>query len=248
VSYQPRPAEDTAHSGERVLAVRTGERIRRPSGRRSSGRRAGRRAPLLRWLGAAAAGAVLVAAVPLSGALGAPAAEAGSVQPCTARTTTTPFTAFGDGNAYFTVPGGTFEDGVAGWTLLGAGVVRGNEPWRVLGAGHSSSLGLSPGGAATTPAMCIATDEDAVRFFYRAPAARSARLKVTIHVTSGVNAVDHTYEVAGGACAWRLSDRIMLPDLRDATGRQTVTITFAATGSPAPWLVDDVEIDPWRSL
>ena len=40
----------------------------------------------------------------------------------------------------------------------------------------------------------------------------------------------------------------MLPDIRDASGQQYVTITLTAQGTNATWYVDDVMVDPWKSL
>jgi hypothetical protein len=190
--------------------------------------------------------ALAAVAVPLVTDAGA---APGQVLPCVTREVTKPFTAWGDHAAYFTVPGGTFEGGAPGWTLGGgAAVTHGNEPWRVLSSTHASSLALPAGAAATAPSMCIATAEDALRFFYRAPGVRGAALLVTIHVTSGVNVADNTYEISGATAGWALSPRIMLPDIRDASGRQTVTISFTQRSTRARWQIDDVEVDPWRSL
>ncbi|HEY6795172.1 MAG TPA: hypothetical protein VI248_10885 [Kineosporiaceae bacterium] len=106
------------------------------------------------------------------------------------------------------------------------------------------------GGSARSrsPSLCVATAEDALRLFYRAPGVPSSHVKITVRVTSGVAAVDSTYEIAGDPGGWKLSDRIMLPDIRDASGQQTVTISFAQVGARVAWQIDDVEIDPWRSL
>jgi hypothetical protein len=234
VSYHSRQVGDSAHSGGRILA-------RPGAGRASAGRgRAG-------VLGVAAGAGGLIAAS-VAGVVEAPAARAGAVLPCVTRTVSTPFSAWGDTNPYFTLPGGAFEDGAPGWALYGSAVVPGNEPWKVLSRGDSASLKISGRGLAQAPAICIATAEDALRFFYRAPGVPASHLKIMIHVTSGTKAADGAYDLAGAANGWRVSDRIMLPDVRDASGQQALTITFAQGGAPASWSVDDVEIDPWRSL
>lgn len=194
----------------------------------------------------------LTVVAPLAALLVAPAATASaatSVLPCTTRSTTTPFTQWGDTNSYFTLPGGTFETGTAGWTLSGgAGVTGGNEPWKVISGPNTSSLNLPAGAAATAPSLCIATAEDSMRLFYKSPGVSTAYLRVTIHVTSGVNVADNTYDINGAASGWAVSQRIMLPDIRDKSGQQTVTVSFTQVGTRAAWQVDDVEIDPWRSL
>ncbi|HEY6796252.1 MAG TPA: hypothetical protein VI248_16375 [Kineosporiaceae bacterium] len=201
-----------------------------------------------RWARTLLAGLGATVLVPILTLATATTPARAATVPCTSRTTTTPFTAWNDGNSYFTEPGGTFESGTSGWTLKNARVVSGNEPWKVLSAGNAYSLQLAAAGSAAGPSMCIATAEDAMRVFYKAPSSTTSGLLVTIHVTSGVNVADNTYSIGGGANGWRLSDRIMLPDIRDASGQQTVTISFTQVGTGATWQIDDVEIDPWRSL
>jgi hypothetical protein len=193
----------------------------------------------------------LAVLAPLAALVVAPAttASAATVLPCTTRATTTPFTPWGDSNAYFTLPGATFESGTSGWSLAGgARVTSGNEPWKVVSGPNVSSLSLPAGASASAPSMCIATAEDSMRLFYRAPGISTAYLRVTIHVTSGVNVADNTYSIGGGTAGWALSERIMVPDIRDRSGQQTVTIKFDQVGTKAAWQIDDVEIDPWRSL
>src|SRR3954452_4341318 len=204
------------------------------------------RSPLNRWIGKLAVGSFVASAA--LAALVAPAAEAATVVPCTTRSTITPFKSWNDTNAYFTAPGGSFEGGATGWTLGNASVVSGNEPWKILAGTDATSLKISGGGTASTQPMCIATAEDSMRVFYKAPVDSGSRLKITIHVTSGVNVADNNYEIWGGNSNWALSERIMLPDIRDASGKQTVTISFAQTGNAGIWQIDDLEIDPWRSL
>ena len=53
---------------------------------------------------------------------------------CPLRSTTTPFSQFGDNNNYFVAPGGTFEGSSlpAGSTLSGASLTAGNEPFHVV--------------------------------------------------------------------------------------------------------------------
>jgi hypothetical protein len=156
--------------------------------------------------------------------------------PCVSRTTTTPFVAWGDTNAYFTVPDGDFEAGAASWTVSsGVTTVSGNEPWKVLGGAHKASLRIPVGASASTPPMCIATAEESLRFFYRSPGVPSSLLHVSIYVTSGVNVATNDYDIRGTTRGWAVSQRIMLPDIRDASGRQTVKITFSQRQGPATW-------------
>jgi hypothetical protein len=197
-----------------------------------------------RWTRAALA-AVLLAVVPL--AVAGPA-DAATVD-CTTRSTAKTFTKWGDNNNYFLVPDGTFEAGARSWTLAGAGTVQLNNPHKTIAsAANIRSLRISPYGRGTMPSMCVASDEDSLRFHYRAPGIPYSTLRVQIRVTSGVNVATSETTLDGWSYGWQVSPRIMLPDIRDVDGRQTIEVTFSATGVAATWYLDDVQIDPWRSL
>ncbi|MEQ1701649.1 MAG: hypothetical protein ABMA25_16190 [Ilumatobacteraceae bacterium] len=164
---------------------------------------------------------------------------------CTTRTTTKAFSAWGDTNPYFVVPDGAFEATPATWVTRNATTTAGNEPWKVLGSAHAKSLKLSPGATASTAQFCVASAEDALRFFVKAPGVAGTQLLVHIDVISGVNRATNDYAIAGNSSGWAPSQRIMLPDIRDSSGKQNVTITFTVVGN-ATWYLDDVMIDPWR--
>lgn len=189
------------------------------------------------------ASAVLVGAALLV----VPAAASQAAVACTPRTTSKPFSGFGDNNNYFLVQGGSFEGGATGWNLIGARVVTGNEPWKVGGSAHSSSLLVPPAMMATSPAMCVASDEDSMRFFYKRPGVWGSALHVHIDVTSGVNRATNDLDLDGSTPGWAVSPRMMLPDIRDASGQQTITISFSTRNVPAQWIVDDVYVDPWKT-
>lgn len=106
----------------------------------------------------------------------------------------------------------------------GALGLLGNEPWRV------------------------AAKEDSMRSFVRRPGVRGAVLHVAVHVTVGVNVATMDADIDGSSYGWAPSDRFVLPDIRDAAGRQNVTITLSSRGAAATWLTDDVMVDPWRTL
>jgi hypothetical protein len=194
-----------------------------------------------RLTGALVAGLGL-AALPLGVALPAQALDA-----CTIRTLSQPFTAWGDTNNYFPVTSGTFETGTTGWTI-GSGVTRApeNEPWRV--AGGSSSLKIPAGSSASTSEMCLTADEDSTRFFYKAPGSGQS-LQVTIKATNTVQHITYVTSFTlqtGSFAGWQLTPRIPLPDVRGTTGTENVVITLAPNGT-APWLIDDVFVDPSRT-
>jgi hypothetical protein len=174
-------------------------------------------------------------------------APASAAEACTSRTTSTPFTQWNDANAYFLVTSGTFESGTNGWTgTSGVSTVSGNEPWKVAGAG-AMSLRIPAADSASTPTMCVASDEDSTRFFYRSPGVSGSALHVSIYVTSGANVATNEVDLDGSTTGWQVSPRIMLPDIRDASGQQYVKITFSPRNAAATWQVDDVFIDPWKT-
>lgn len=181
----------------------------------------------------------------LLGGLAAGGETASAAIACTTRATTKAFSAWGDTNPYFAVADGTFESTTSNWVLRAAAATTGNEPWKVLGSTHAKSLKLSSGAVATTAQFCVASAEDALRFFVKAPGIAGSRLHVHIDVVSGVNRATNDYDVSGTTSGWAPSQRIMLPDIRDSSGKQLVTISFSVVGT-ATWYLDDVMIDPWR--
>lgn len=198
-----------------------------------------------RWI-ARAAGLALALTATIAAGTALTAAPA-SAATCPARSVSKPFTGFGDSNDYFLAPAGAFESGAPGWSQYGTSLVANNEPWRVNGYG-SYGLRIGANGSASTPSMCIATAEDSMRFFYKAPGVGGSALQVFIEVTSGVKYATNQFNVDGTSSGWNVSPRIMLPDIRDASGVQYVKITFRPVNTQAPWVIDDVEIDPWRTL
>lgn len=173
-------------------------------------------------------------------------AAAGS---CPSRATTTPFTAWGDSNSYFLTPGGSFESGATGWTFYGGiSVVRDQEPWKINGSGHSKALNLPAYTTAMPPNMCIASNEDALRLFYKDPGVAGAKLLVKVEAwnNAGTNGrVVQQYTITSGRAGWQLSPRIALPNNRDTAGEQWVTITITPIDTAGTWRVDDLMLDPW---
>jgi len=164
---------------------------------------------------------------------------------CTTRTTTKAFATWGDQNAYFAIPNGTFES-TSGWVNNGTSTVTPNEPWKVVSSLNVTALQIRSGATAISPQFCVGSAEDALRLFVKLPGISSALLHVHIDVVSGVNRATNDYDVSGGGTGWTPTQRIMLPDIRDASGQQLVTITFSTRGTAATWVIDDVMLDPWR--
>lgn len=168
---------------------------------------------------------------------------------CPTRTTSTPFTAWGDSNSYFVAPAGTFESGATGWTFYGnIGVVADQAPWKVNGSNHSKALNLPAYATAMPPNMCVASNEDAVRMFYKDPGVSGASLLVKIEAwnAAGTNGRVITQStIRSSGAGWKLSPRIAMPNNRDAAGEQWVTVTFTPINTAGTWRIDDVMIDPW---
>ena len=199
------------------------------------------------WKRIIATSIALGASVVATGGIAGGVAVAGS---CPSRTTTTPFTAWGDSNSYFVVPGATFE-GSHGWTFYGGITVAADqEPWKVNGSGHSRSLNLPAYTTAMAPNMCIASNEDSLRLFYKDPGVGGASLIVKVEAWNSVEPAarsTNTYTIGSSSAGWKLSPRISLPNNRDAAGEQMVTITITPVNTAATWRVDDVMLDPWIS-
>jgi hypothetical protein len=185
-----------------------------------------------------------LAALPMAIAVPAHAVDA-----CTTRTLSRPFTGWGDSNDYFPVTSGTFESSTTGWSI-GSGVSRvaENEPWRVAGSG-SYSVRIPGGVSASTPVMCLTSAEDSTRFFYKSPGGGAnllVSIKATNTITNSVAVLAFTI-TTGTLTGWQVSPRISLPDVRGVQGFENVQITLTPQGSAA-WQIDDVFVDPSRTL
>jgi hypothetical protein len=87
-----------------------------------------------------------------------------------------------DQASYVLVSGGDFESAAAGWTLSdGAAVVPEGNPLRP--ASSANSLGLAPGAAATTPAICVGKGDPVARLFLRTTSSgRSGKVGLKVEV------------------------------------------------------------------
>jgi hypothetical protein len=165
---------------------------------------------------------------------------------CSTRNSRPAFSTWGDTNQYFVATGGTFEGGATGWTLGGgAAVVADQAPWRVNGGGHDEALRLPGTAEASTRTLCVQSNEESMRFFFKSPGVAGASLKVKITTVNERGMASNSWTIGTSSAGWRVSPQIPLPDLRDASGQQWITITFEPVNTPATWVVDDVMIDPW---
>lgn len=184
-----------------------------------------------------------VAAIMVAGFVGGATADAAS---CPTRTTKQAFAAWGDLNSYFVADSGTFESGTGAWSLSGGPtVVSQQSPWKVNGSAHTKALSIPKNAKATTPLMCVAANEEWMRFFYKSPGVAGSAIQVKIEVSNSLGTSINTWAVDGTRAGWFVSPQIYLPNLRDASGIQYLTISFYPINTQANWVIDDVMIDPW---
>jgi hypothetical protein len=195
---------------------------------------------------------VLAAAVlPLSG---------GSValaDACPASPTTSPFTAWGDLNGYFLMPGGSFEPGGAdpanGWTLNNASITPGNEPFYVGSPTDQQSLTLNSGGSvAVSPWFCLDATMPSFRFFAQEATAGSD-LHVTLRLASGTSilgaSTDNMIDLQDGSMpTWAATDPLGLAAALSIPPGSSVQaqLVFHVPASGGSWQIDDVYVDPYR--
>jgi hypothetical protein len=73
------------------------------------------------------------------------------------------FAPWQDAANYLLAPNGSFEFGSTGWSLSGgAAIVNGNEPFYPTG---THSLALPSGSSATSPTVCLGTQQLYIRMF-----------------------------------------------------------------------------------
>lgn len=196
--------------------------------------------PALVWLAVGAATAI-------SASIAGPASAASTASTaCTTRSVAQKFLSVdGDANWYFSAPAGTFEAGATGWRLNGAKVGSGNEPRFVNGATHSRSLQVSSGGSAQSPSFCNQYGERSVRFFFKGSPGAKIRLHIDVSNAQNSNRSTLDWEASVPATGWGAANGIMIPDMY-TEGYEYLQLTFSAVGGSVQ--VDDVEIDPFKSL
>lgn len=201
-------------------------------------------------------------ALMLSVLLAAPASRAeaadGSLLGC-GYDATHPFLRFLDPLPYTLAPEGDFEGGAAaGWTLTGgARVVNGNEPWQVGGANDSKSLLLPAGSSATSPPMCVGLVLPVVRLFTQGGSLLST-LKVEAVYRSASGAEQSVVLLPGvlASSSWAPTSPLLQAGgtlnaltLNGLTTQMSFRFTprggFLGSGN---WRIDDVYVDPWKSV
>jgi hypothetical protein len=178
-----------------------------------------------------------------------PAASAQAADECTTRTTTKAFAAFGDTNQYFAIGGGTFESGdLSPFALTGSpSIASENESFRVLGSTHTRSVAL-PAGSSLKATFCVQVGEDSMRLFTKSPGVSGGSLNIKTTVSTAYGSANTSSSLGGSyAATWAPTGRIPLTNVSGPDGKQYVTLLITNTGS-GTWLVDDILVDPWKTL
>jgi hypothetical protein len=187
----------------------------------------------------------LIAAVAVVAALAAGGASAASTA-CPSQTTGQPFRAWNDLNTYFFAPNAGFESGTTSWSVGGTTtVVSGNESSYLHSASDTKSMKLSAGGWVRTGAMCIDPSNQSIRLMVKGT---SGQLKVDALVISGGNIRTWSTQVdAKSGTSWRPSQIIQFAQgSNQFLGATTLQLTFTAIG--ATWQIDDLYVDPFKSV
>jgi len=161
--------------------------------------------------------------------------------------TVQPFAPWQDFADYFLAPDGDFEAGGGAWLLEdGARVVEGNEPF-VGAPGDHRSLRLPAGASATTAPMCIGEEHRTMRYF--GTGAKSGALVVeALYTKRNGKQKSVKLDVAQGTGRWAPSDVVPMR-VNERAGEDnalSVSLRFTARGN-APWQIDDVYIDPYKT-
>jgi hypothetical protein len=202
-------------------------------------------------LAAALTGAALFAGLPGTANAGVLVASAPS---CDNGATSQPFTAWGDSNSYFLVPGGSFEGSTAGWTLNGARVVGDQEPWRVKRDSGTHALTIPASRSVVSPTVCVGIENPSMRFFAHRSGGgllgATSQLVVTARVETSLGLVVElpvgTINALTNGTTWnRTPAQIVIASLLPLLpGQHTpIQFRFAAVGT-ADWVIDDVFVDP----
>jgi len=159
------------------------------------------------------------------------------------------FLPWADPASYTLAPGGSFENSGSHWTLIGASRdTSDNEPFHVTSATDHSSLSISDGGTALSPAMCVGLGEpDARVFFKQTGGLPGAMLQVDVLFDDATGTTRaQTIAELGVAQQWRLSPQLLtMANLLPTLGAGSTAIAFRFTAIGGSFKVDDLYVDPW---
>jgi len=201
----------------------------------------------VRWRTAVSATTAALAAVALTA--GPAAAETGpGPAGCPDVPTVQPFAPWGDHADYFLAPDGDIEAGAGSWQLDGgASAVAGNDPLPVGDPSDDQTLRLPSGATATTAPMCIGVEHRTMRFV--GTSAMSGTLLVEALYSKGNGKQKSiTLGAVRGSGEWAPSPVLPMRVNEQAgdDNAMSVSLRFSAHGN-APWQIDDVYVDPYRT-
>ena len=168
-----------------------------------------------------------------------------------------PFLRFLDPLPYTLMPDGGFEAGAAGWRLSGgARVVSGNEPWSASGPG-SRSLLLPDNSSATSPPMCMGLVLPVVRFFSQGGSLLSyMQVDALYRDAAGRERSVMLLPVGLPSGSWvpslpllQLGGTLNALTLNGFTTE--IQLRFTPKGGlfgSGTWRIDDVYVDPWKTV
>jgi hypothetical protein len=161
-------------------------------------------------------------------------------------TTSQPFAAWGDSEAYCAFPNLGFESGKTGWTLTGsASIVSANEPWHVSGAG-THALQLGPGATALSSPLPVNLLDPWIRFFAHSNGANgNLHVQVLFRGILGnlTGLLNFGTLSPSGFTSWHPTPRV-LSALALPLFTSTAQVELTSQAKAGSWQVDDVYLDP----
>jgi hypothetical protein len=144
---------------------------------------------------------------------------------------------------------GGLENGSTGWSLSGgASVVAGNEPFLRTG---SHSLSLPSGSTATSPVVCLGSQQLFVRMFGSDVSGTDSGLRVRVVWYGLLNTVLGISDFATFAPghSWAPTGKVnssggLVVPLLPILGSTSARIQISPIGSGSRWQIDDLYIDP----
>jgi hypothetical protein len=93
----------------------------------------------------------------------------------------------------------------------------------------------------------VQVGEDSMRLFTKSPGTSGGSLAIRTSVSTAYGSAMTVTSLGTQYSTWALSPRIPLVNVAGPDGRQFVTLTVTNTGT-GTWLVDDILVDPWKTL
>lgn len=157
------------------------------------------------------------------------------------------FSAFGDENYYALAPSGDFEaPTLTDWSLSDGAKQVADTHGDTSGSSGASALMLPDGESATSPAVCVDSSRDALRFFVRS-ASSKARVKVEALFTKAGSAkltVSNVAWVSSAVGVWQPTPLLKNDAAKFLPDGSTGTVSYRFTADGGAVTIDDLYIDP----